>query len=728
MSNNPGNPDRPLSIESLRDDEPIRKTQKDLLSRDQLVEALARQIEATDTHQPIVIGLNAPWGTGKSSFLHLLSGRLESGSKRPDETTPHDSSRLQPIIVNFNPWLYGNVEQLIRMFFAQLADKIGANAGNSNIGKLLKEFGPLIASLCPVVPPGTAALTKAIGNQLSKQSISDRKEAIDRKLESLGRRVIVFVDDIDRLEPDVTELLFRTVRLCADFKNITYVLAFDSAVVERHLDRDDPVSGRRYLEKIIHVSYNIPRPGRAALRTILTEELDDVRRLVSKEPLNPRRYEKMLKQGMATHFSTVRGIKRYVNALRLSLPPVKGRVDLIDFFVIELCRVVYPEVYAMLSASRYRLIGESGEDGVSDDDPPSVWLATSLKNLEMPPNITTSLTQLICGAFPELREGNESAAHGDRQARWSMERRVCCRRTIDRYFLFTIPSEELSPEERVRFATQLTRAADTGTEGDAEVKGVLCEWSRIVGRKGRTRGLLQALCEVAREIGKSNAPNLGPAAVERIAQALCTIDPEDDLRLRDCDNDGTLLGRIIHECTTYQQGNNQVGFLRNLIEYNRFVVTKVFQYLSESQTINEYSGTTDEVVRDLGQRLSANILQDAAQDEFWRSYRWYYLLSVDWSAEHGNNIMRREIKECIDAGVREVIATRIGDRERLLSFCEACRDVVSYMRDADPAKEVLPVIRRWIPDTIEQSVRGLQQDGAEETAMAAAYLDLLVAQ
>ena len=727
MPDESGSRDKQLSIKSLRDDEPIRTIERDLLSRDQLVEALARQIEATDTHQPIVIGLNAPWGTGKSSFLYLVSARLESGPREPDQHSGDDRSQSHPIIINFNPWLYGNVEQLIRIFFAQLATKIGAESGKSKLGKLLKEFGPLIASLCPVAPPGTATLTESIGGLLDKKGIPDRKQDIDEQLESLRQRVIVFVDDIDRLEPDVTELLFRMVRLCADFKNITYVLAFDSTVVERHLDSGDRASGRRYLEKIIHVSYNIPRPGRTALRTILTEELDDVRRIITPDPLNVRRYETMFIQEIEQHFSTVRGIKRYVNALRLSLPPVKDKIDLIDFFAIELIRVAYPEVYAILSANRYRLIGESCERETPDDDSRD-WLEQLLKPLTMPSNVETSLMQLICGLFPELRG---SKAGDGKRTRWARERRVCCRQTIDQYFLFTMPSEQLSVDDRTRFRKEAKKAAAVVDNGFKEMKRVIRKWSRIAGKKGRIGGLMETLCELTSEIGKSTENNLGAASVEKIARVICTIDPEDDLRLRDGDNDGTLLGKIVHECTTHQKGINQVDFLKDLIEYKSlFTVTKVFQYLSKYQKLSKYGGVSDKVKKQLGKKLGNRILEEARVDKFWRSYRWHYLLSVDWKVGEENNVMQFEIKRAIDLRVKAVIAERIRAPEGLLRFCESCRDFIAYREEKGDGVKVLNGIkhgiREWLPNTFEGDLESLQQDSTEEGTMAAEYQGLLV--
>ena len=67
--------------------------------------------------------------------------------------------------------------------------------------------------------------------------------------------MIVFIDDIDRLEPDVTRLMFRMIRLTANLPYLIYVLSFDRMLVEKKLDDDKrDIHGRDYIEKIVQVS------------------------------------------------------------------------------------------------------------------------------------------------------------------------------------------------------------------------------------------------------------------------------------------------------------------------------------------------------------------------------------------------------------------------------------------------------------------------------------------
>ena len=86
--------------------------------------------------------------------------------------------------------------------------------------------------------------------------MSQRKE-ITRLLAEQDKRLLVIVDDLDRLpKVDIREL-FKLVRLTADFPNTTYLLAFDRPRVEAALGETQG-EGRAYLEKILQVTFDVP--------------------------------------------------------------------------------------------------------------------------------------------------------------------------------------------------------------------------------------------------------------------------------------------------------------------------------------------------------------------------------------------------------------------------------------------------------------------------------------
>ncbi|MEJ3747161.1 P-loop NTPase fold protein [Actinomycetes bacterium KLBMP 9797] len=71
---------RPASI--LLQDQP---TERDHLSRDALVETLYDALASPHTKPPVVVGVHAPWGQGKSSLLRQLRGRVDPWTKRAEQ-------------------------------------------------------------------------------------------------------------------------------------------------------------------------------------------------------------------------------------------------------------------------------------------------------------------------------------------------------------------------------------------------------------------------------------------------------------------------------------------------------------------------------------------------------------------------------------------------------------------------------------------------------------------
>jgi len=101
----------------------------------------------------------------------------------------------------------------------------------------------------------------------ARRSVPAEHDSAQTALADLDRRMVVIVDDIDRLEVSQVRDVVRLIKLVADFPNITYLLAYDGDRVARALATGDLAEGRAYLEKIVQVSTGSPR---RAAQPILT--------------------------------------------------------------------------------------------------------------------------------------------------------------------------------------------------------------------------------------------------------------------------------------------------------------------------------------------------------------------------------------------------------------------------------------------------------------------------
>ena len=504
----------------LKADEPISRIEDDLLRRGHLVEIIGNSILAIDSPDPIVMALNAPWGAGKTSFLNLLENYI--GDVEKDEPA---------IVVRFNPWHYTNIDQLVSMFLEEIAlaietKKPGETA--KEIKKLLQGVGTLIGS----IPSGTgigAVAGSALGivsNLIGREgTLGDLKTFLGNKLEDLGGRLVIFIDDIDRLERDAMRMLFRLIRLNADFANTTYVLAFDRNVVEKNLDEENGVKGRDYLEKIVQVGFDIPVPEPSKVYEALFQELNQILGSVETPNFDRTRWGNLFQFGLKDHFRTIRHVRRYTNSLRLTLLPVVYDVDLVDFFGIEMLRVFHPEIYLECWRNRNMLA----------TDPPGLWNSISredrIKWVEQlcetyAKDNSSSLIGVFKQLFPQLKENYVESFYPD----WRKKQRVCSPEIFSKYFLLSPPVGEVSG-----FETQVFLKALNSKESTIAVLVDALE-------KGIARSLLRRIQDHTNELSVAHAKSLVEAMLEL----------GDELRFEDqgmFDTGGQwAVPRIIYQC------------------------------------------------------------------------------------------------------------------------------------------------------------------------------------
>src|SRR5699024_2250230 len=102
-------------------------------------------------------------------------------------------------------------------------------------------------------------------------NVSYQRELVEKELKNLKKRILIIIDDIDRL-PDVQiRLIFLLVNSVAGFPYTTYLVSFDKDIVSRALSSVQSGNGNDYLEKIIQFPFNMPCIKQDKLNTILFE-------------------------------------------------------------------------------------------------------------------------------------------------------------------------------------------------------------------------------------------------------------------------------------------------------------------------------------------------------------------------------------------------------------------------------------------------------------------------
>ncbi|WP_321420327.1 P-loop NTPase fold protein [uncultured Methanomethylovorans sp.] len=105
--------------------------------------------------------------------------------------------------------------------------------------------------------------------KLEEKPLSSLKNDLKKKLSERKNKILIIIDDIDRLNNLEIKQIFQLVKVNTDFPNIIYLMAFDKEIIERNLDEPDSILGRDYLKKIVQVDFDVPAVKKSKIKDSL---------------------------------------------------------------------------------------------------------------------------------------------------------------------------------------------------------------------------------------------------------------------------------------------------------------------------------------------------------------------------------------------------------------------------------------------------------------------------
>lgn len=435
-------------------DRPIRRRTDDLLDRAGFGDALASEILRAPS-DGYVIAVTGAWGSGKTSVINIALETLGSD---------------KVWILRFNPWLFSGTEQLVTSFFRELSSQLlERNDGRlKTLSKRLENYGEVVGPLgtLPVIGSwiaGSGAVARVAatilrrGRTASSGSAEAQRYAIEADLRALPKRLLVVIDDIDRLQAGEIADVMRLVRLIADFPNVVYVLAFDRERVEEALGTGNRERGREHLEKITQATFQVPSLRSSDLARVLLEELQGAVENVQAGPFDPNHWQNVFAFVVQPLFGSMRDVRRYVNAVPHALATVGEEVALTDVLALEAVRSAVPEVIHRMPDLVESLTGVTDPASVRDE--------------RIKQHRTKQLQELIEAAGPHRREIEEmcrvlfpasqrylgNTFYGpDSSTRWRKERLVANESVLRFYLERSLPQGVLGAATVQRLFESLT--------------------------------------------------------------------------------------------------------------------------------------------------------------------------------------------------------------------------------------------------------------------------------
>lgn len=306
-----------------------RPTEEDSLNRSGFVSLLCNKIISSFNQKTVAEGaftvlINERYGAGKTSFMRQLKKEfLEHGIK----------------CLEIRPWSADTQNQVVNLFLSELSSQFHSFDEDNTLSKLLIEYSELVTGRAQKV---VRLINKHVSKATSQSALFER---ITRKLKTLEKPIVVFIDDVDRLNYEELFCVLKLVRDTADFPNVFYVVAADKEIISLTLkNAQKEIDPEEYFKKFFNFEMLFPADDNH-LRTIMINGL-----MLLFKQFSPLyfEYQSTLKwfseyRYFPYVFRTRRDVIRYQNLLSFSLDMVKSKGVIGDYNILDYARIVLLE-------------------------------------------------------------------------------------------------------------------------------------------------------------------------------------------------------------------------------------------------------------------------------------------------------------------------------------------------------------------------------------------------
>lgn len=366
--------DKDDALKVIRRDNLKDQDNPDKLGTGRYAKSLADFIMKCDT--PLTIGVQGEWGSGKTSLLNMIVEDIEESESTYYKQTIKGADRYRTIWIN--TWEHsllkspeGCLISIIEEIIERIAEVDGswqkAQKARAALGALAKGALRVGAGLALGVK-GAEVAEEFVGSSSSSNSVKQLRSSLDdiiqtvvNRKENPADRFVIFIDDLDRLEPPVAVQVLELLKNIFTVEHCVFVLAIDYQVVVKGLkdkfgepSSDNEWEFRAFFDKIIQLPFMMPMAKydlKTYINRLLIDDIGYVSRNESKQ-LEDGGLARIVKLSLGHN---PRAMKRLLNSL--SLIKIQNPIEFDKdsntrlrkvVFALVCLQISYPRVYELM--------------------------------------------------------------------------------------------------------------------------------------------------------------------------------------------------------------------------------------------------------------------------------------------------------------------------------------------------------------------------------------------
>lgn len=325
-------------------DKPIEKSTEDRFGYDWMSLSLLDDLAAVDvSKKSFSVGILGIWGQGKSSFMNLFKMHAKE---------------QESIVVEFYPRAAKSIKTIQEDFFNALKTEL--KHYHTGIDRYISNYAREVAE----VDEGWVGKLALAFSSLSSEN---ERKRINSVIESIGRKIYVMIEDLDRLTGEEILEVLKLLERNGDFCNTVFITAYDkeyvNEVIGKHLQH---TRYQDYTDKYFDFEYSLPANSYSVLSSYAGQYLCDNIVLNQGDRINIAQLKDAWNVNggfIVAKLGTMRHVKRYLNILMSRYPKVKNDVDVSDFMMLTLLRYTDLAAYNAVFEFQFLRRGSLYADG-----------------------------------------------------------------------------------------------------------------------------------------------------------------------------------------------------------------------------------------------------------------------------------------------------------------------------------------------------------------------------
>lgn len=222
----------------------------------------------SNTNKSFVVGLDSPWGTGKTQFIYMWRNLLDKNDKKSVYINLWEEDFLK------SPF-FSLVNALFELFEE---NKIGESANVREWKRVGIELSRALVNKVLNVD-----IKKLMEEDFEKKQ-RDKKDNFKEQLGKLAKIIkdknkfplIIFIDEIDRCRPDYAVEFLEIVKHFFEIDNIIFVLGIDMGQLQHSVRSlyGEGMNAEEYLRKFIDMRYKFPESDKDSYIDFLFSEFE----------------------------------------------------------------------------------------------------------------------------------------------------------------------------------------------------------------------------------------------------------------------------------------------------------------------------------------------------------------------------------------------------------------------------------------------------------------------